>query len=335
MRRALGRVWRRPVLTFEFGRYTVWDESAAAVAVALKILQRLQAVRRMCGVIVATPTALKALLLRFVELSRSAASDEACRTLACVLRMFSHEERGCLLLDEVDVCLHPLKSELNFPIGGSVPLALAPERWELVMWVVAALDPAGRAASLQGRSGSERARGVGARLHALLQALAAARRVQYMRPRGLLLVDAAAYGAVLPALAEWTLLWLRAEFDGGRCARMELPTAGVGCAASSSRDASHAAGAVLATDGASFWCSADVPGTAWLELSLPATLGARLSSVHITYEPLSSFVCYRCAVAAARGRTHAHTRTYARTHARTHKHAAHTHTQARALPHVG
>jgi hypothetical protein len=36
---------------------------------------------------------------------------------------------GYLLLDEVDMLLHPLRSELNFPIGQKIPLDLSPKRW--------------------------------------------------------------------------------------------------------------------------------------------------------------------------------------------------------------
>ena len=41
--------------------------------------------------------------------------------------------KSVALVDEVDLVLHPLTSELNFPIGGEEPLDLAPERWELPM----------------------------------------------------------------------------------------------------------------------------------------------------------------------------------------------------------
>jgi hypothetical protein len=41
------------------------------------------------------------------------------------------EEGGVVLLDEIDTLLHPLKSELNFPIGAKRQLALNPERFQL------------------------------------------------------------------------------------------------------------------------------------------------------------------------------------------------------------
>jgi len=45
--------------------------------------------------------------------------------------MFGPEKRGRLIMDEVDLLLHPLKSELNFPIGPDVQLEGSPWRWDL------------------------------------------------------------------------------------------------------------------------------------------------------------------------------------------------------------
>lgn len=43
---------------------------------------------------------------------------------------------GVALIDEVDTVLHPLKSELNFPVGDKSDLDLAQARWELPMLLV-------------------------------------------------------------------------------------------------------------------------------------------------------------------------------------------------------
>ena len=48
------------------------------------------------------------------------------RAIAQVLTLF---RSGCLIMDEVDLLLHPLKAELNFPIGEKHPLDFSPERW--------------------------------------------------------------------------------------------------------------------------------------------------------------------------------------------------------------
>ena len=79
------------------------------------------------GVVVATPTTLKSVMLSYIEVLQQlkAAHTEGirakvedlkvqCEELSKILLLFRN---GVMLLDEVDLILHPLKSELNFPIG--------------------------------------------------------------------------------------------------------------------------------------------------------------------------------------------------------------------------
>ena len=42
-------------------------------------------------------------------------------------------------MDEVDVLLHPLKSELNFPVGDKLPLDFSPERWTCAIHILDAV----------------------------------------------------------------------------------------------------------------------------------------------------------------------------------------------------
>jgi hypothetical protein len=39
--------------------------------------------------------------------------------------------RSILIMDEVDLILHPMKSELNFPIGEKIELDFSPQRWQM------------------------------------------------------------------------------------------------------------------------------------------------------------------------------------------------------------
>ncbi|RNF23641.1 uncharacterized protein Tco025E_02741 [Trypanosoma conorhini] len=48
-------------------------------------------------------------------------------------------QRGVLIMDEVDVLLHPLRSELNFPIGLKHPIDLSGPRWTLPMHLLDAV----------------------------------------------------------------------------------------------------------------------------------------------------------------------------------------------------
>lgn len=74
--------------------------------------------------------------------ARSAAEDvakdlrensEIADELKQVIQLWGAKQRGIAIIDEVDLVLHPLRSELNFPIGEKSALDLSPRRWQLVM----------------------------------------------------------------------------------------------------------------------------------------------------------------------------------------------------------
>ena len=62
-----------------------------------------------------------------------AKETRAAHGLASILDMF---REGVLLMDEVDMLLHPLRSELNFPIGPKYPLTPSPHRWNLAIHII-------------------------------------------------------------------------------------------------------------------------------------------------------------------------------------------------------
>ena len=64
--------------------------------------------------------------------------EQEANALREIISVFG-ENRGAALIDEVDWILHPLKSELNFPIGQNVSAELSPERWELPLFVLEAV----------------------------------------------------------------------------------------------------------------------------------------------------------------------------------------------------
>ena len=61
---------------------------------------------------------------------------ETADAIAKIMNLWSERERGVLLLDEVDMLLHPLRSELNFPIGEKFPLTPNPSRWDLPIYLL-------------------------------------------------------------------------------------------------------------------------------------------------------------------------------------------------------
>jgi hypothetical protein len=74
---------------------------------------------------VTTPSAIKSVFLKYVEnldrivdesRPRSVEMEKEAEDILGVLGMW---RKSVLIMDEVDMLLHPLKSELNFPIGRS------------------------------------------------------------------------------------------------------------------------------------------------------------------------------------------------------------------------
>lgn len=131
---------------------------------------------------------------------------------------------GTLNLDEVDLTLHPLKSELNFPVGDWTPLQPQPERWDLAVALLSVVLAAAttvqsaasvrRASAAGRRSGhggtplaTPRSAGVGdadivARLVALLQRGVSSCHIQSV-PHLVLLSKPFYKAEIMPVLATW------------------------------------------------------------------------------------------------------------------------------------
>ena len=137
MRNRFSGVLEKRIVALRFTRDTHGLSTDAYAAYVEGILEKFDTTRRERGVCIVAPETLKSLMLKCVELhpnnrpagdSDVVAKDRAWRALCKIMRMW--RAHGVLLLDEVDVLLHPLKSELNFPIGDKQPLHFAPFRWD-------------------------------------------------------------------------------------------------------------------------------------------------------------------------------------------------------------
>ena len=150
LRAKFSAVVRKPIYTLTFTRTQRVDES---------LVLKLQRARDSAAVVVAGPTASKSIVLKLMldvhaldqsnivaaELKRDWATkfgnmlgfdsappdgrvlDEAQhdivrKEIGCCVRVLEMMKSGALILDEVDLLLHPLKSELNWPIGGKEAL---------------------------------------------------------------------------------------------------------------------------------------------------------------------------------------------------------------------
>jgi hypothetical protein len=149
---------RKRVYTFKFDRYKEINQA---------LLRMFTMARDTRAVVVTTPTDIKAFMLKFVELmhcidlsrksaasnfnkfKQKAISEEALKKMRkqCLIctQILSIWKEGVLLMDEVDMILHPLKSELNFPVGLRQPLDLTTTknnkglRWEIPWFLMDAL----------------------------------------------------------------------------------------------------------------------------------------------------------------------------------------------------
>ena len=141
-----------------------------------ELFAKLSSARQRRDVVCAPPEAIKSLVLKVVEqlhaldtanlnalvpneYSRNnrevtrmrdalVAKSDASDALVAVLDLW---KSGILVMDEVDVLLHPLRSELNFPIGAKYPIDLAGNRWDLPIHLCDAFfvaQQAGRASQL-------------------------------------------------------------------------------------------------------------------------------------------------------------------------------------------
>jgi len=237
MRARFTRVIPKRVHTFSFDRSCVW------VSEVKKMYSKLKDARATKGVVVTTSEAIKSLMLKHIELLdamrcapprltkvgekrlriKSVMADEIARI------MHLWRNNGVLILDEVDLLLHPLRSELNFPIGPKKPLDLSPHRWELPVHILDAVfyTTSGRVSVQIGLSNSDQSVVVptgGAGISGLSsygqqilvrinEVLKAGIRGQFLQTSPhIVLLDTAWYHANLkPVLAPWVLLWLRSK----------------------------------------------------------------------------------------------------------------------------
>jgi hypothetical protein len=142
MRETFAAIMVKRIYTLEFDRSTT-------VRPAMR--RSLENAARNRGVVVATPTTIKSIMLSYVEVLQHLKEAYAlgvkskleelklqAEELAKILSLF---REGVMLLDEVDLILHPLKSELNFPIGDKFDLDGSDEgeRWNLPIHLLDAI----------------------------------------------------------------------------------------------------------------------------------------------------------------------------------------------------
>ena len=208
LRSTFSSIMPKRVYTFAFERSSAIDGV---------LYKKLENARKHAAVVVTTPSSVKSLLLKFIE-SVFRANDpgdkqqrETAKEVKEALRIFQLLRNGVTLMDEVDVVLHPLKSELNFPVGRKEDLDYSPERWELPIHILDAIFAATQGAEPQTKG--EQAEGILKRLRTTINDGYKKSFLQ-RSPHMVLLSEEFYMRDLKPILGEWTVLWLlRQGFD--------------------------------------------------------------------------------------------------------------------------
>ena len=148
MRSIFCNIIDKKIYSLPFDRSSTFSNSVDALQ---KLYTKLKCARSERAIVVVSPESIKSLFLKFIDMlqtieaappicfcplhlepmkphvgrvQRLSTEFRLCARKADMLRdimeLWGAPQRGVALLDEVDLLLHPLKSELNFPIGPKV-----------------------------------------------------------------------------------------------------------------------------------------------------------------------------------------------------------------------
>jgi len=208
--------------TLEYDRSTPDDPKLVA-----KLLYKLSQAKKKGGIVIATAVSVKSLMLKYIELmvalqtanhdvrSMTALDVASLQTKSAVAdglaQVIAVWRAGTLILDEIDLLLHPLKSELNFPCGEKVALQPAPNRWAFPSHLLDAFFYADTGhLSVAAFHELPEAQAVLADLRCALEQGQRDHALQ-SRPHLILLNSAFYHRTLKPILAAWSLLWLKAK----------------------------------------------------------------------------------------------------------------------------
>ncbi len=203
------------------------------------LVAKMDRARRERAVVCASPEAVKSVMLKYVDLlqmaqaapdlvrvrpsslegalaakAQSLARDLRGRAIAAdvlakLLQMWSPAGHGVLLLDEVDQLLHPLRSELNFPIGPWSPLHLSPGRWDLPIFLTDGLFFATRGkVSVPGFKPTPATSALLDAIRTAIERGSVERAIQVI-PHPVLLSTTFYESVLVPLLADWAMVFLR------------------------------------------------------------------------------------------------------------------------------
>jgi hypothetical protein len=242
MREKFAAVVRKPVFTFHFDRGT---------PITRDLYLKLCKARDSKAVICATPTSVKSFMLKFVEMMKILEEKKFGRksynpgnngffsafSLSAIARRFKDQSvlvdidvdpqdvyycaeilklfnTGVLLLDEVDLLLHPLKSELNWPIGQKDPIDYSRSklgmglRWDVQWHALDAIFYYSKKKMSVAFKDSREAITILEQIANMIQQGIAAKHMQHT-PHLVLLNKHFYHKELKPLMARWMLLYLR------------------------------------------------------------------------------------------------------------------------------
>eukprot|EP01060_Flectonema_neradi_P006280 TRINITY_DN1420_c0_g1_i1.p1 TRINITY_DN1420_c0_g1~~TRINITY_DN1420_c0_g1_i1.p1 ORF type:complete len:4698 (+),score=1051.93 TRINITY_DN1420_c0_g1_i1:123-14216(+) len=168
------------------------------------------------GVVLTTPSSVKSVWLKMIETldkidSRGKQVSDTCQKQVTDLANIIDLWRGSvLILDEVDMLLHPLRSELNFPIGEKKEVDFAPLRWKLPTHLIDALFYPSLLRMSMPFKESSRANQILCQLDQCIKVGYNLRSLQYT-PHLILLDREYYFKEMQPLLGEWSLLFLESQ----------------------------------------------------------------------------------------------------------------------------
>ena len=212
LRTTFSSIMQKRVYTLECDRATV---------VTPNIRGKLQNAMRSSGVVISTPTTIKSFMLKLIEsldiirdLDRPARTMKIEQDAAELSRILTLFKDGILIMDEVDLILHPLKSELNFPIGPKLELDPKPHnshlRWGLPIHLLDAVFYAERESMSVPFGESKRANEILARLCVVIENGYSENALQ-KSPHLVLLNPDWYHDKMRTLMAEWVSLWMDAQ----------------------------------------------------------------------------------------------------------------------------
>jgi hypothetical protein len=318
LRQVLASIFQRRLTRFFFSRAILGTAPDLMLSNAQQLHKTLSVACEAGSIVVTTGSAIKALLLKVVELMETsvAAGDQQGRlAIAMPLqRVLGLWAGGVALLDECDLLLHPFKSEMNFPIHEKKPLALMVQRTEVAERLVDGL--------FDGVDDDSTDSALRAAVHSRL-AEGKAKRVLQSSPH-VVLADKEFYQPqLLPALADWLLPSLQEKLQHKDALLAPLASDQMSAWASSTREPSflqfdpitgqdfkkdelhlrpkieHSAECAidggLSTDWripSTFWCSAEAKDrdTPVCEFGITLAEERAIGAIDISFKPRSPFL---------------------------------------------